>query len=610
VSTDELNSLIAAARIVAQRDGLAAFTLDGAAEEAGITGERAREVVGDKRQLMAELLLDLESRCLPALDDAAARATSGEAAIDGFIRAFVGHYSANLPDFKIWLSVTQPGARERFDIDHIKPRLMDLSDRRFGPVAEKLMADWGTDELPHGIHPRRLAFVAFLTAYGMLAFKAIMSEWDRGSLAHTDEALLTEMSHALGAPTTIIRQLASLNDASAELARVREMDVLATTVPRLLCESFAFDIAVFALVDGEGIGAPTVHATADAPPQQPLLGLDDELGRCLADAATVYVAAAGARSAVVLTPVRGQDKTTAVLVGHVQPGHRGMDRRDTERVETFANMVGLALDNVRFYETLNAQVEARTRELRDAQAALVQSEKMAAMGTLVAGVAHELNTPLGSVQSSQATISKALSKLRQRSQLDPSSERLVAVVDDAGATLQAGVARIADIVTQLRRFSRLDAAETDYVDVNDCIRSALAILRGQLPAAASFEIELGELPKIRCKPGELNQAIYSVLRNACEAIDSDGGVRVTSALRGERVLITVADDGAGMSTDHLSRAFDPGFTTKGVGVGSGMGLSIAHQALSAQGGAIRIDSELGHGTVVTLELSVGAATAG
>jgi signal transduction histidine kinase len=601
---DELSSLIDAARVVVRHVGLAALTLDAVADEAGITGERARELIGNKRKLTAELLLDLEIRCLPALDEAAAAASTGEEAIDGFLRAFVGYYADNLADFQIWLAMTQPGALENCDIESVKQRIFKLNDRRFGPVANRLMADWGTGELPHGIHPRRLAFVSFLTAYGMLAFKSIFSQWGT-EMAHSDDALLTEMSRALGAPTTIIRQLASLNDASAKLARIREMDVLAATVPRLLCDAFDFDSAAFALTDSAGaIGTPTLYATLDTTPQ---LTLDEELQQCVAKAATVHIAAEGARNEVVITPVHGQNETIAVLVGHVRPGRRPMDRRDTESVETFANMVGLALDNVRFYETLNAQVEARTRELRDAQAALVQSEKMAAMGTLVAGVAHELNTPLGSVQSSQDTISKALGKLRQRSDLDPKSERLVDVVDGAGATLQAGVARIADIVTELRRFSRLDAAETDYVDANDCIRSALAILRSQQPDGAQLELELAELPKIRCKPGELNQAIHSVLLNAFEAIDGDGTVRITSALQEERLLITIDDDGSGMSTEHLSRAFDPGFTTKGVGVGSGMGLSIAHQALHGQGGAIRIDSELGRGTVVTLELNATEA---
>jgi two-component system NtrC family sensor kinase len=264
--------------------------------------------------------------------------------------------------------------------------------------------------------------------------------------------------------------------------------------------------------------------------------------------------------------------------------------------------VGLAVDNVRFYETLTAQVEARTRELRDTQATLVQSEKMAAMGTMVAGLAHELNTPLGSVQSSQATINSALGKLRAQAKLSAKDERLAQVVDSAGDTLRSGVDRIANIVTQLRHFSRLDAAETDYADLNDCIRAATAMLTSLVPIGGSLDLDLGELPMIRCNPSEINQAIYNITLNALEAIDGHGSVRITSTRTEHGVVIAITDDGSGIAEADLARVFDPGFTTKGVGVGGGMGLSIAHQSLHAQGGRLEITSEPGRGTTATLRL--------
>jgi signal transduction histidine kinase len=548
------------------------------------------------------LLYSSELGPVDAIRDAVLQAATGEAALDGFLRAFVGHYAENLDDFRVWLSVALPGAADSFALVDIFPRLGALNDQRLGLAEARLVEEWGAGDLPHGIHPRRLVFIAFIAASGLLAFKAIAAQGHVG-LTHSDEALLTELSRALASPTAVMHQLAALNSAAAELARLRSEAELVAAVPRLLRETLDFDHA-------------SVVLRGD-------LSMPPHVQRCLDEDATLYLGEPAEDEAwmgsgrafsdsqpVVIAPLRSQGAPVGALLGRVRVGRPSLDKRDIARVETFATMAGLALENVRFYETLHAQVEARTRELRDTQAALVQSEKMAAMGTLVAGVAHELNTPLGSVQSSEHTMTSAIEKLRQQAELAPKQQRLLSVVGGAGDTLRQGVQRIGEIVTRLRRFSRLDASERDYVDANQCVRDGLEMARRELPNGVTVQLALGELPRVLCNPGELNQALYAVLLNAAQAMSAEGMLRITSERRAERVVIVIEDDGEGIAEHQLGRVFDPGFTTRGVGVGAGLGLSIAHRALRAQGGDIRVESRLGQGTSVTLELDVSAKSEG
>jgi signal transduction histidine kinase len=306
-----------------------------------------------------------------------------------------------------------------------------------------------------------------------------------------------------------------------------------------------------------------------------------------------------------VTLIRCEGDIVGILAGHLTTHGRKFDRRDVSRVETFATMVGLALANVRFYATLNAKVEERTRSLRDAQAALVQSEKMAALGQLVAGVAHEINTPIGAVVSGAGVANKALEMVRKGLE-DPAKnerkiQRALTILSDCNDTNRIAGERITERVTSLRNFARLDEADRKQADLHEGLDNTLMLVRAELR-----DIELvkhyGELPLIDCYPNQLNQVFLNVLVNAIHAIDGAGTITIATSMENDAAIVRISDTGGGIAAEDVAKVFDPGFTRKGVGVGTGLGLSICYQIMNHHKGGIEVDSEVGVGTTFTLRV--------
>jgi signal transduction histidine kinase len=263
-----------------------------------------------------------------------------------------------------------------------------------------------------------------------------------------------------------------------------------------------------------------------------------------------------------------------------------------------------------FYEKL--ELELAHRALRDAQAQLVQSEKMASLGKLVAGVAHEVNTPLGAIRGTNQTMASVLKKL-QKELADKHPEALATrrvsgslrALGDATKTVGEGTDRVDDIMRRLRSFARLDEASLQNASVGECIDDAVAFVRHRAPEGVNIHCEIAELPKLRCYPADLNQLLSNLILNAIDAVEDTGSVRIAARIDGEAVVIEVEDDGAGIAAQDLESIFDPGFTTKGVGVGAGLGLAIAYRIAERHSGTIEVDSTLGKGStfVVRLPLS-------
>ncbi|MEW5974221.1 MAG: PAS domain S-box protein [Acidobacteriota bacterium] len=266
-----------------------------------------------------------------------------------------------------------------------------------------------------------------------------------------------------------------------------------------------------------------------------------------------------------------------------------------------------------YSRTLEEKVEARTRELREKQSQLVQSAKMAALGSLVAGVAHEINTPLGALSSNNDIVSRTV---RQIQDLLNSSRSLVEApvyakllellerIEKTGEVNRTASRRMMKIVSSLRTFARLDHSAAAQVDILDGLESTLALVQHLIKGRITIVREYGKVPKIHCHPDQLNQAYMNILVNAIQAIEALGTIRIKTYAWNGFAVVEVSDSGVGIPAENLQRIFDPGFTTKGVKIGTGLGLSIVHRIVEEHQGRIEVESQPGKGSTFRIFLPV------
>jgi PAS domain S-box-containing protein len=267
----------------------------------------------------------------------------------------------------------------------------------------------------------------------------------------------------------------------------------------------------------------------------------------------------------------------------------------------------------RAYANMEQTVQARTLELQKKQAQLVYADKMATLGQLVAGVAHEINTPLGAIKSNVDTLMRSMQRLAEAIEqtteaCDPAPLKRVAKLLETSVKLNAinehAVERIVGIVSSLRQFARLDQAAIDSVDLHQAIDNTLVLVQHQLKHRIQVHKEYGKLPLVQCHPEQVNQVFMNLLVNAGHAIEGKGDIFIRTWSAGERVAVELRDTGKGIPAEHLARIFDPGFTTKGVGVGTGLGLSIVHGIVDEHHGTIEVESEIGKGTTFRVWLPI------
>jgi len=262
-----------------------------------------------------------------------------------------------------------------------------------------------------------------------------------------------------------------------------------------------------------------------------------------------------------------------------------------------------------------AELEAKNRQIQETQTQLVQSEKMASLGNLVAGVAHEINTPLGSIHANADLSRRALEIVcticRERLQQDDVPEpakvqRALQILEESNQTTMTASKRIVNIVKSLRNFARLDEAERKKVDLHEGLESTLTLIYHELKNRIEVVRDFRELPLVDCFPNQINQVFMNLLVNGMQAIEGPGTISITTRAAQDNVIVEIRDTGAGISPENLQKIFDPGFTTKGVGVGTGLGLSIVYKIIEAHGGKITVDSTVGKGTTFTIALPVTA----
>lgn len=272
-------------------------------------------------------------------------------------------------------------------------------------------------------------------------------------------------------------------------------------------------------------------------------------------------------------------------------------------------IIGVAHDFTEMKNILNDLEEANLH-LRETQTQLVQSAKMASLGKLVAGIAHEINTPIGAVNSMQDTLFRTLEVLKNtidsRYPTEPKkASKLKAsfkVIDESKKVINSGTDRVINIVKRLRSFARLDEAELKTVDIHEGLEDTLTLIHHDIKHNIQVKKSYGDIPPIACFPGRLNQVFLNILVNAKQAIKGKGNIEITTYAKQKKVYVEIKDDGKGIDKEHLEKVFDPGFTTKGVGVGTGLGLSICYQIIQDHKGEILVKSEVNKGTNFTIVL--------
>ncbi|AMV71169.1 hypothetical protein JCM30471_30070 [Desulfuromonas carbonis] len=361
-----------------------------------------------------------------------------------------------------------------------------------------------------------------------------------------------------------------------------------------------------------------------------------------------------------------------------EPGQRAFDPEDFEIYKALVSFLAIATENARltrdlrkskeiveeYSVTLEAKVRERTleleqrhselqaahsrlvqttanleqsnRQLRETRDRLISQEKMASLGVVAAGVAHEINNPIGFINSNLETLGDYFTDLNRYLRVSHDTLAVFAAGRDPQAQLaelrraledldldfllddipklvgesRQGIARVSKIVLDLKVFSRQDNWEMVSADVNKALESALTIAWNQLKYKTEVKKELAELPPVLCAPNRLSQVFLNLLVNAAQAIETKGVVRLRSRALKDKVRVIVADTGCGIPAQLRKRILDPFFTTKRPGEGTGLGLSLTYEIVQRHGGRLRVRSLPGKGTCMVVELPLQRAAAG
>ena len=340
----------------------------------------------------------------------------------------------------------------------------------------------------------------------------------------------------------------------------------------------------------------------------------------------------------VFVPVRGKDELSELaeafnqLVERLKEEYEQRQRAQDELKELNTLLEEKVRDRTALLNQKNYQLEETNKDLKETQVQLLQAEKMASVGQLAAGVAHEINNPVGFVSSNISTLSEYVATYQMifsqiQVILDEKDEhkRAQALVEldkmlgnqdmafinedisDLLSDSREGLQRVADIVKGLKLFSRVDSDQMQKHNINDCVRTTLAMVNNQLKYICTVETHLGRIPDVDMNVGKISQVITNLLINAGQAIEAsnkNGKITITTCTVGEFVELRVEDSGCGIPPSHLDKLFNPFFTTKPEGQGTGLGLSISFGIAQEHGGMLSAISTEGDGSTFTLALPI------
>lgn len=241
---------------------------------------------------------------------------------------------------------------------------------------------------------------------------------------------------------------------------------------------------------------------------------------------------------------------------------------------------------------------------------LIETHKMASLGRLLAGVVHEINTPIGSIFSNNEVILRSL-ELLKKALTDPQpgaiekARDIVETCHGLAAVDKIACERISSVVRSLKTFARPDTAEFRETDLNEELQNTLKLAQAEFRRRILVETEFGELPKVQCHPAMLNQVFLNILVNAAQAIEGEGKITVRTSREGDQAHISITDTGQGIQPEDRDKVFAGGFTTKAAGIGTGLGLSISRRIIEKEhNGTITFETEVGAGTTFHIRIPI------
>ena len=284
-------------------------------------------------------------------------------------------------------------------------------------------------------------------------------------------------------------------------------------------------------------------------------------------------------------------------------------------------------------QRLEIEVEKKTRQIQKSQLRMLQQEKMASIGQLAAGMAHEINNPVGFVISNLTTLNTTI---RELTDLLEAYSKLTALITEPGESTARqiksqlaaiaqlieemdldfvlkdtvslidesldGAKRVKIIVENMRNFTHPSIDTPEKLDINDCLETTLAILSGNVPSQVKIDRRYGDISRVSGQLREINQVFFNVLKNALQAVGEQGRITITTAADEKAVLVHVADSGPGIDAANIGKLFDPFFTTREVGSGTGLGLFQAYSIIKTHGGSISVNSRPGKGATFSVRL--------
>jgi two-component system, NtrC family, sensor kinase len=290
-----------------------------------------------------------------------------------------------------------------------------------------------------------------------------------------------------------------------------------------------------------------------------------------------------------------------------------------ELIDAFNEMSQQIVDSDQKMKKQLDLLEQANTKIKSTQTQLVQSAKLASLGELVAGIAHELNNPIGFIYSNISHLreySQALFKIIDKSRINKNELDLLVVEEDYEyikkdfpkliQSCEEGSHRAKEIVIGLRNFSRADEEKTEAFDVNKGIDSTLKLLGGEIKNRAKVIKDYHDLPMVNCNVNQMKQVFMNILNNAAQAIQENGEIKITTNYISDlkKVRIQIKDNGIGIKKENIEKIFDPFYTTKSVGEGTGLGLSISYGIVRSHGGDIGVESTVGKGTLFTVDLPI------